>query len=178
MPNGDELADVVVLTIKAALAPVLAELAAVKAQLAAVAECQRDIAALRERVAVAEVRQLTPGPPGANGADGVGFEDMSAAFDGERGLVITWTKGGRTKTVPIYLPYPRYQGTWADGKMYAPGDIVTHAGSAWHCHDTTAAKPGDGSPVWQLMVKRGRDGAQGAPGRDAYAAPVVVKAGA
>lgn len=136
-----------------------------------------DIAALRERVAVAEVRQLQPGPPGANGADGLGFDDMSAAFDGERGLVITWTKGGRTKSVPVYLPYPRYQGTWVDGKMYAPGDIVTHAGSAWHCHDATAAKPGDGSPVWQLMVKRGRDGAQGAPGRDAYAAPVVVKTG-
>jgi hypothetical protein len=172
-----KLADVVLLTIKAALAPVLAEVAALKAQLQAVNEVQKDIVSLRERVAVAEVRQLTPGPPGKDGADGMGFDDMAASFDGERGLVLTWTKDGRTKTVPIYLPYPRYQGTWTEGKLYAPGDVVTQAGSAWYCHDTTAAKPGEGSTVWQLMVKRGRDGAQGAPGRDAYP-PTVVTTGA
>jgi hypothetical protein len=171
--DNDAFADVVVLTVKAALAPVLAECAALKTQLAALTELHKDVAALRERVAVAEVRQLTPGPPGKDGADGVGFDDMAASFDGERGLVLTWTKDGRTKTCPIYLPYPRYQGTWTEGKLYAPGDVVTQAGSAWYCHDTTAAKPGEGSTVWQLMVKRGRDGAQGAPGRDAYPPPVV-----
>jgi len=47
-----------------------------------------------------------------------------------------------------------------DGKSYDPGDLVTWAGSTWHCDEATTSKPGEyaGAKNWTLMVKRGRDG--------------------
>ncbi len=43
---------------------------------------------------------------------------------------------------------------------YAPGDVVTHGGSAWHCQKDTAAQPdtANGAAFWKLMVKRGDRG--------------------
>lgn len=49
-------------------------------------------------------------------------------------------------------------GVWREGTAYAPGNIVSHAGSAWICNKATEGKPpGDG---WRLLVKRGRDAAK------------------
>lgn len=174
--DADGLADIVVMTVKAAIAPLQAAIATVQTQLATLGDLQRDIAALRERVAVTEVRPGPAGPAGpagADGQDGFGFDDLSVTFDGDRTLTLTFTRdstfaGQRTKSFPIVLPFLSYQGVYSDGKMYAPGDVVTHAGSAWHCNSVTALKPGDGSPDWTLMVKRGSQGAQGIAGRDSY----------
>src|SRR5262245_60478949 len=166
----DGIADLIVMTVKAALAPILADVAAVRAQLAAVTDLQKDVAAVRERVAVAEVR---PGPAGPPGADGIGFDDLSVSYDGDRTLTLTFVRGDQRKAFPMTLPFLHYQGVYQDGKMYAPGDVVTHAGSAWHCNEVTAQKPGDGETVWQLMVKRGSQGAQGIAGRDSYPAMVA-----
>jgi len=94
-------------------------------------------AAVRERVAVLETRELVPGPPGPPGPAGV---------DGKDGT-----------------PGLRYCGVFVDGKDYDLGDGVTWAGSLWHCNGPTTSRPGEGSKVWTLIVKRGRDG-RDAPG--------------
>lgn len=154
------------------------------------ADEQRDIAALRERVAVAEVKTGVPGPAGKDGRDGVhgrdgvdgtdgkdgvdglGFDDVGVDFDGDRTITIKMSRDGRVKAWPIALPYQRYQGVYQDGKSYSHGDTTTWAGSLWHCATPTTSKPGDGSKDWSLIAKRGRDGkdgkdgAQGPAGKD------------
>lgn len=91
-----------------------------------------EMAALRERVAVLEVRPVAPGPAGEPGP---------AGKDGAAGL--SW------------------EGVHQDGRTYEKGHLVTWAGSSWHCNAPTTTKPGEGSKDWTLMVKRGRDGRDG-----------------
>jgi len=141
----------------------------------------KDLAIVRERVAVVEVRQPVPGPAGERGENGT---------DGRNGTVDEL----RLKCVPVTersfqlyagdgvpiegglleLPIDIYRGVYQDGKTYERGDGVTWAGSAWHCNEPTTTKPGDGSRAWTLRVKRGRDGRDG---KDAPGAPPVVSVG-
>jgi hypothetical protein len=169
----DDISAAVILVVKAALAPLQAENAALKARVAILEGVCKDITAIRERLAVAEVRQLVPGPAGKDGKDGFGFDDLSVSYDKDRTIVLAFQQAGRTKQFPLQLPFLHYQGVYIDGKLYAPGDVVTHAGSAWHCNAVSGIKPGDGSADWTLMVKRGQQGAAGLSGRDAYNAPPV-----
>ena len=58
-------------------------------------------------------------------------------------------------------PRLRYAGVFDSTKTYRPGDIVTHRGSGWYCHEETRSIPGAPSAAgrsWQLMIKAGRDG--------------------
>lgn len=48
----------------------------------------------------------------------------------------------------------KYSGTYRDSEVYRAGEMVSHAGSLWHCEATTASKPGTDS-TWKLCVKRG-----------------------
>ncbi|MGV3456320.1 hypothetical protein [Sphingomonas sp.] len=50
-----------------------------------------------------------------------------------------------------------YRGVFDSAETYAPGSIVTHAGSMWHANEATSDTPGS-SVAWTLTVKRGRDG--------------------
>lgn len=143
----------------------------------------QDIGSLRERMAVLETKAPVAGPAGADGkpgrdgldgkdgADGLGFDDLAVDFDHDRTLSLTFQRGLQKKTFPVVLPYLKHQGIYQDGRTYEFGDVVTWAGSQWHCNDTTTAKPGEGAKAWTLVVKRGRDGKDGkdAPG----ALPVV-----
>ena len=110
-------------------------------QIAGLTPAAADLGALRERVAVLETRPLLPGPPGQDGAPG------PAGTDGAAGL-----------------PGLAFRGVYLEGQVYEPGELVTHAGSSWHCNTPTTTKPGDGSKAWTLMVKRGKDGKDGAAG--------------
>lgn len=60
-----------------------------------------------------------------------------------------------------------YRGVFKDNaeSAYQKGDVVTCAGSTWHCNSETKARPGTNSD-WTLIVKKGRD----------YKEPVPVKA--
>ncbi len=53
-------------------------------------------------------------------------------------------------------PALKYVGTWQRGRSYAPGDVCTHHGSAWHVNANTTGEPGKVA-AFTLMVKRGRD---------------------
>lgn len=142
-PDPQAYADVLVLAIKAALAPVVAAQAALHAQIADLSRCVQDdsfakeLGALRERVAVVEVTAMQPGPPGEPGAAG------KDGADGKAGLT--------------------YCGVHVEGKSYDVGDVVTWAGSMWHAQEATTAKPGEfaGAKAWCLCVKKGRDGRDG-----------------
>jgi len=171
----DALAQLIVQTVKTALAPVRAQLTALDGRLtaatghqatidaAAVSLAVVDLASLRERLAVLETRAPVPGPPGRDGLDGrdgadaLQLDDLTASFDGDRTLTLTLAAGPRTKSIPIALPIPRWQGVFTDGRAYQVGDLVTWEGSAWHCQRPTSMRPGDHAAAWRLMVKRGRD---------------------
>lgn len=132
------IAPVVRELVRTAVADVAGRVQVVDSQIAGLTPALTDIGALRERVAVLETRPPLAGPPGTDGAPG------PAGADGSPGLV--------------------FRGVYLDGQIYERGHLVTHAGSSWHCNDTTTTKPGDGSKAWTLMVKRGRDGKDGAQG--------------
>lgn len=144
------------------LSPVLERLAVTEVRLAEVDKyaariegytsfLQRDTAALSERVAVIETRPQLPGPAGEPGAPGKDGKDGASGLAGLS-----------------------YEGVYQEGKSYDIGNLVTWAGSSWHCNQVTMSKPGEGSKDWTLMVKRGRDGRDG---RDAIDPMPVVSVG-
>lgn len=190
LPDAEALATEVILLVKTALTPVVERLAAAEARLQTLGDLRdrvgtveaksataEELGTLRERIAVVEVRAQAPGPAGVNGtngADGLGFEDLAVDFDGDRTLSLTFARGLEKKSFPIVLPFLRYEGVFQEGKAYDVGDVVTWAGSTWHCKAATASKPGDGAPAWTLIVKRGRDGKDG---KDAPGTLPVVRVG-
>lgn len=119
----------------------------------------KDVGQLRERVATLEARAPLPGPPGQDGRDGLGFDDLEAVQTDERTIEMQLRRGEQTKTVGrLTFPVDLYQGVYVDGKAYEPGDNVTYQGSVWHCNEATREGPPNGGKAWTLKVKRGRDG--------------------
>lgn len=52
----------------------------------------------------------------------------------------------------------KYVGVWDESSPYQEGNFVSWGGSVWHANvGSKGVRPGDGN-VWQLAVKRGRDG--------------------
>jgi hypothetical protein len=167
--EADELAGAVIDVIRDALQPLTERVCTIERQFGELTHettltLTKELAAVRERLAVVETRAPVPGPPGAdgvNGQDGLGFDDLAIDFDGNRMLTLRFTRGDQTKTFAIELPFLKWQGTYRGTTAYRPGDVVTWAGSAWHAKEATMEPPGDGSKTWTLMVKRGRDGRDG-----------------
>jgi hypothetical protein len=146
-------------------APVLERLAAIEARLGDDAATRAELSALRERLAVTEVRAQVPGPAGrdgrdgTNGADGFSLGDLVITTQTDRKVELAFRRGDETTPIgAITLPVMLYKGVHQDGKLYERGDVTTWAGSMFHCQETTTAKPGEGSRAWVLCVKRGRDG--------------------
>ena len=143
MPLVDELAGAVAVELKtamkSALGPVYERLQqheqdALRTQAEVELLITRELSLAKERIAALEARPPAPGPPGADGAPG---RDGAPGPKGDPGLV--------------------YRGVYQEATAYSQGDVVTWAGGAWHCNEATIEKPGEGSRVWTLMVKRGRD---------------------
>lgn len=144
----------------------------------------KEVALLRERVAVAEVRPLLPGPAGKDGkdgqngidgkdgADGLGWDDFEEVLEDDRIFVHRYTKGERVKEFRHTLAVPLDRGTWRSESTYVKGDGATFGGSFFIAQRNNPGKPEDGDG-WRLAIKRGRDGRDG---KDAVMLP-VVKAG-
>lgn len=113
------------------------------------------------------------GAHGLDGAAGLGFDDMAADYDGERGIVLRFTRGEQVKEFAFTMPVVIDRGVWIEGKDYAAGDAVTWAGSVWIAQKDTSDKP-DGGDGWRLSVKRGRDGKPGKDGELKAVQPVKV----
>lgn len=142
------------------------------------------VADARERLAAVEVRQPIPGAPGKDGKDGApgkdgvdgfAFDDLMVVQQDDRSFTVKAMKGDRAKDIgTVRFPAMLQRGVYVEGKMYEPGDVVTWAGSQFHCNEATTTKP-ETSKAWTLIVKRGRDGKDG---RDALDPVPVVRAGA
>ena len=112
-----------------------------------------------------ETRNLGPvvgkdGAPGKDGADGFGFDDLEASYDGEKTVTLKFVKGERAKEFAFTLPVVIDRGVYKEGQIYRPGDGVTWGGSYWICQEETSEKP-DSGKGFRLAVKKGRDGRDG-----------------
>jgi hypothetical protein len=110
---------------------------------------------------------------GENGMDGLGLDDLSFEFDGERTLSIKMSRGELVKEATMRFPVPIYRGVYVDGKDYERGDTMTWGGSIWTAlKDCPEGKPGT-TDDWRLSVKRGQKGDKG----DVVTLPTTVKVG-
>ena len=92
-----------------------------------------------------------------DGRDGLGFDDMTVDYDGERQVTFCFTQGDRMKKFPLMLPIVIDRGVYRAGEDYQKGDAVSFGGSLWIAQEATQDKP-ETSTAWRLAVKRGRDG--------------------
>jgi hypothetical protein len=115
------------------------------------------------------------GKDGRDGADGLGFDDLTVEHDGEGNVTLKFIRGDQVKEFSIRIPGFVDRGIYRDVGEYLSGNGVTFGGSYWIAQkDAPEGKPGL-SEDWRLAVKRGRDGKDGANGKD-YT-PAVVKVG-
>jgi hypothetical protein len=94
------------------------------------------------------------------GSDGLGFDDLTVDYDGERTIALVFTKGKRVERKEIVLPIPVDRGVWREGETYQRGDAVTWGGNLSIAQRDTTAKP-EASDDWRLAVRKGRDGKPG-----------------
>lgn len=120
---------------------------------------ERQTAPLLARIDALD-KALAAMPVPRDGADGVGFDDLSFEYDGERSLVLRFVKGDRVKEFPVPLPIIIDRGIYEADGAYVRGDAVTFGGALWICQADTDAKPGTNTD-WRLAVKKGRDGRDG-----------------
>lgn len=103
---------------------------------------------------------------GRNGDDGkpgdtFTLDDFDLEPIDERTVKLCFTRGETMHSFELEFPIPIYRGVFREDGEYRRGDLVTWAGSMWHCDEPTGAKPRDGEKGWTLAVKAGR------PGKDA-----------
>lgn len=100
------------------------------------------------------------GQDGSDGRDGITPEFMDADFEG-RTLRLSFGVGDQIKTVEFQMATPEYLGVFKEAETYERGDMVTWAGSTWHCDEPKGMKPGAPDSGWTLAVKAGRPGKDG-----------------
>lgn len=109
------------------------------------------------------------GRDGIDGKDGLGFDDLSVDYDGERTVTLKFQRGDVVKTFPFRMPVVLYRGLYDPSAAYEKGDAVTWGGSMWIAReDTRSINPDEnsvaGKKAWALSVMRGRQGKQGIKG--------------
>jgi hypothetical protein len=93
--------------------------------------------------------------------DGIGFDDLSVEYDGERTFKFVMSRGDQRKEYAFDVPVLIYRDLYSDAKTYVRGDSVTWDGSIWHAQvDGAKEKPGTGKE-WRLAVKKGKPGKDG-----------------
>lgn len=120
----------------------------------------RDVDMLAVRTQILEEFAKWPRPK--DGVDGLGFEDLSFAFNDAGKLVARFVRGDRC--VEVLMPGIYDCGVYKDGTSYERGDGVTWRGSFWIAQEATNSMPDPGNRAWRLAVKSGRDGKDGKPG--------------
>jgi integrin beta 3 len=98
------------------------------------------------------------GERGPQGEHGMGFDDLSVIYDGERGFTFKLMRGEQVKTFDFTLPIVLDRGVYREENSYVKGDGVTSGGSYWIAQSDVLDKPGLPDSGWRLAVKKGRDG--------------------
>jgi hypothetical protein len=114
-----------------------------------------------------EVAKIPRPKDGADGQDGIGFDDLDLTFDERKGFVLKAVSGERVKEWPLPLQWDA--GTWKHGVIYPKGANVTDHGAYYTALRATSARPGQPGPesrAWRLIVKKGQDGKPGKDGKD------------
>ena len=102
------------------------------------------------------------GKDGENGEPGLGFDDLDVTvLDDDRTIELSFRRGDEEKCFTFKWPTVIYREVFKEGTQYERGDMVTWAGSLWHCDKATTAKPG--TEDWTLAAKKGRDGKDAKP---------------
>lgn len=175
----DQLADALIEIVKGAIAPVLSRLTALETRAIKAGEPGPKGEPGLQGIPGRDGLPGVPGRPGESGhdgrdgidgKDGLGFDDLEEEFDGERTIVRRYRSGDRVKEFRHTFPMMIYRGVFQAGTTYERGDVATWAGSTWHAHEPTTAKPGE-SKAWQLMVKKGADGKSGPAGPEGPRGP-------
>lgn len=105
------------------------------------------------------------GEKGADGRDGLGFEDVSFSFDPESGLTVRAARGEHVREETFYVPAMIHRGFWRDGMSAKSGNTTTHNGNLWIAMRETKATPClENKEDWILAARKGRDGDKGDPG--------------
>jgi integrin beta 3 len=95
---------------------------------------------------------------GKDGADGLGFDDMSFEYDGRRTFALVFERGDQRIVKSFKMPVMIEAGIYVRGKAYEHGDCVTWGGNYWTALKDTSNQPGDNNDDWRLVVRKGRDG--------------------
>lgn len=119
-------------------------------------------------------RDGNPGKDGTDGEHGEAWDKMGVERVGPRTVRLSFGRGEQASVHELQFPVPIYRGVFVLGDAYEAGDLVTWAGSLWHCNDPSEEKPGDGSKAWTLAAKRGRDGKDFAGPQQTRYGPVKV----
>lgn len=107
--------------------------------------------------------------------DGIHAQLDEPLDDGRTIRRVTEWASGKRATVDLATKAVIYRRIWKPEATYQAGDLVTWAGSVWHCSvDQTSEQPGGGRPDWVLMVKRGDPGKMGPSAPPADRKPVKV----
>jgi hypothetical protein len=103
-------------------------------------------------------RSVSQFPKPKDGMDGLGFDDMTVEFDGQRTFKFVFARGERRKEYSFKAQFMIHRGIYEERTKYESGDVITFGGSSWiSLKDFPQGKPGQ-SHDWQLIVKKGRDG--------------------
>lgn len=103
-------------------------------------------------------------------ARGIDFETDELSEDFRTRTRKTFYTDGTVKEYSWRIPAMLYREGFKDGTEYTRGDVVNYDNSSWICVvDSTKAKPfpsnlSDKPQDWRLMVRKGGNGKDGAPG--------------
>ena len=89
------------------------------------------------------------------------LDDFDIVPVDERTIKMGFVVGDTMHSFELAFPFPIYRGVFREAETYERGDLVTWAGSTWHCDEPKGLKPGVADSGWTLAVKAGR------PGKDA-----------
>jgi integrin beta 3 len=118
------------------------------------------MAALAREEVAAAFEAIKPHIKGEKGDPGEGLRDMTMGLSDDGRLMRFGFIGEHfQKDVEVVAAWPIYRDLFDRTKTYAPGDVVTYAGSMFVAKRENPGIPEDGGGGWQLCVKRGKNAA-------------------
>jgi len=110
------------------------------------------------------------GEKGELGPPGLGFGELVAVLDREKGYVRFIARRDQIESLIGEIEFPTEHETWCEGKTYPQWSTVTYGGQTWKARRVTSAQP-QHSQDWFLAVRQGLAGKNGKDGKDGQPGP-------